>query len=311
MRTYVGERSREGSTRMFVKVHGRRHAVRGASKDLGELILTDLYGKGYVEEDLARSHEFKETFILPRLDEGGSWTITEDEVEAWTAEYARRRRTRTATATAPPRPPLEPPPPAGESEPEAVAHEPPRQRPAGQATAPTVCVAVKWERGESSQAKVLYATPSIMLLEGEKPSGRMPPAGTLVRLQVSGERVLRTGRLAAAGQGDVYLVAMGSRAIRRSPRVRVDLQGTIRTRFLTGAAIVRVTDLSSGGARLSGIGLPIGADLDLTFTPPTGGAPRTLPAVVVRSTGRGGEAEVGVAFLMSALHFGTLAEQHR
>ncbi len=294
MRTYIGEATRDGGSRVFVRVHGRRHLVRGAGKDLAQSILSDVFGRPYADEDLARSHEFRQQLLLPRLRQA-SWSLTEADIRAWAAAYEGRRYRRLPAAprpvAAPPRrPAASPPPPAAAPPPETPVVPPLAEE-----------VAVQWERGETTTARLLYTTSNILLLEGDRPGGRAPPAGALLRLTLAGERTSRAGRLAAYGQGRVYLVALGSRAIRRSRRYKVNLPATIRSRHRGGVLAARVVDLSDGGARLRGIALPVGADLDVTFTPPGSPTARTLRAVVVRSTGAAPAAEIGVAFCMASL----------
>jgi hypothetical protein len=101
------------------------------------------------------------------------------------------------------------------------------------------------------------------------------------------------GRLASCGVAGRFLVTLGERAIRRSRRFNVDLPGTARTP--TETAEVRIRDLSSGGAGIEGIDVPIGTELELRFTPPGSSAPTTVLGFVVRNIPSEKPA-VGVAF---------------
>jgi hypothetical protein len=85
--------------------------------------------------------------------------------------------------------------------------------------------------------------------------------------------------------------------------VRVDLPAIVRGTGLTGPTKVRVVDLSSSGARLRGLRLAVGADIELTFVPPGRRDAVTMRNVVVRTMHERGEAEIGVAFCGSTLSF--------
>ena len=93
-----------------------------------------------------------------------------------------------------------------------------------------------------------------------------------------------------------YLVTIGERAIRRSRRFPVDLPGVARSVHWQGALEVRITDLSAGGARVEGINLPIGSDVDLQFSPPRKSVPIDVRGFIVRSIDGAGVPTVGVAF---------------
>ena len=110
-------------------------------------------------------------------------------------------------------------------------------------------------------------------------------------------------RLAAYGQNNRFLIALGSRAVRGAARVRVDLRGVMRGVSSAGARQVRVVDLSSSGARVAGLELPVGADFDLSLVPPGRKDVVTVRCVVVRAIGDEPAAEHGVAFCGGALSF--------
>jgi hypothetical protein len=61
---------------------------------------------------------------------------------------------------------------------------------------------------------------------------------------------------------------------------------------------VRVKDLSTGGARIEGIDLPIGSDVGLLFTPPGRQEPIKVLGFVVRAIQGVDGPTIGVAFRM-------------
>jgi hypothetical protein len=65
---------------------------------------------------------------------------------------------------------------------------------------------------------------------------------------------------------------------------------------LYGPVEVRITDLSTGGARVEGILLPVGSEVELRFTPPGRPAPINVLGFVVRSLDQGATPTLGVAF---------------
>jgi hypothetical protein len=60
-------------------------------------------------------------------------------------------------------------------------------------------------------------------------------------------------------------------------------------------------EFSSSGARLEGLDLPIGAQLNLSFTPPGEAHAVTVRAVVVRSIAGARPPGIGVVFRLAAL----------
>jgi PilZ domain len=148
--------------------------------------------------------------------------------------------------------------------------------------------------GALVRAEVLGSTTNVLLLEAPEGTS-LPSLGTPVRLRLLWDRQVLNGRIAAHGVGGRFLVSVGERAIRRSRRFTVDLAGFARSAQI-GAADVRITDLSTGGARVEGIDLPIGAEIELRFTPPGRGAPITVLGFVVRAIGETEPPGVGVAF---------------
>jgi hypothetical protein len=149
--------------------------------------------------------------------------------------------------------------------------------------------------GVFSKAEVLGSTENVLLLQGSDATS-LPPLGTPIRLRVEWDRQALMGRIAAHGVAGRYLVTIGERAIRRSRRFPVDLPGIARSAHWQGAIDVRVTDLSAGGARVEGIDLPIGSDVDLQFTPPRKSVPIDVRGFIVRAIDGAGLPTVGVAF---------------
>jgi len=166
--------------------------------------------------------------------------------------------------------------------------------------------------GTTVRAEVLGSTENVLLLQGDGDHPSLPSLGTPVRLRLEWDRQTLNGRLAAHGVAGRFLVAIGERAIRRSRRFSVDLEGIARSPQLYGAAEVRITDLSSGGARVAGIDFSIGTEVELHFTPPGGQAPIDVLGFVVRRIDDTEVPTVGVAFrlgqpIMDALGRITLA----
>jgi acyl-coenzyme A thioesterase PaaI-like protein len=64
----------------------------------------------------------------------------------------------------------------------------------------------------------------------------------------------------------------------------------------------RVVDLSSSGARLAGVRLPVGSELEVSFVPPGRPYAVTMHCVVVRATNEAGSS-VGVTFSEGSLSF--------
>jgi hypothetical protein len=149
--------------------------------------------------------------------------------------------------------------------------------------------------GVYMSARVLGSTANVLLLEGTE-GQHLPPLGTLVRLKLQWDRETLTGRLAAHGVAGRFLVSVGERAIRRSRRFAVDVPGIARSAQLYGPVEVRVKDLSTGGASIEGLELPVGSEVELTFTPPGRKQPLTVLGFVVRNIDRAETPTLGVAF---------------
>lgn len=149
--------------------------------------------------------------------------------------------------------------------------------------------------GAILKAEVLGSTSNVLLLQGPE-NGALPPLGAPVRLKLDWDHRTLNGRLAAHGVAGRFLVSVGERAIRGARRFPVDLPALARSSQLYGPIEVRVKDLSTGGARVEGISMPIGAEIELTFTPPKAKQPITVSAFVVRTIDSTEVPTVGVAF---------------
>src|SRR5919204_1807621 len=149
----------------------------------------------------------------------------------------------------------------------------------------------------SIQAEVLGSSAHVMLLQGLDRT-KLPPLGTPLRLHVGWDRQQLNGRLAAHGVNSRFLVTLGERAIRGTRRYPVDLPATVRSVHLPAAEQARIVDLSTSGARVEGPGaaVPVGAEIELRFTPPGQTEPMTVHGFVIRTISGGPVAAIGVAF---------------
>src|SRR6266851_3014013 len=126
-----------------------------------------------------------------------------------------------------------------------------------------VPVAADFGGGNVVHAEVIGSTASVLLLQGPDTGVKIGPLGAPVRLRVEWDRQSLSCRLAAHGVAGRFLVSIGERAIRRSRRFPVDLPGVARSPQLPGPVDVHVGDLSTGGARVEGIELAVGSELEL------------------------------------------------
>jgi PilZ domain-containing protein len=149
--------------------------------------------------------------------------------------------------------------------------------------------------GAYLRAEVLGSTSNVLLLQGPE-NGALPPLGAPVRLKLDWDHRTLNGRLAAHGVAGRFLVSVGERAIRGARRFPVDLPAVARSPQLYGPIEIRVKDLSTGGARVEGIMLPVGAEIELTFTPPGRKQSLTVAAFVVRTIDGAEVPTIGVAF---------------
>ncbi len=159
-----------------------------------------------------------------------------------------------------------------------------------------VPVTADFGSGNVVRVDVIGSTASVLLLQGPDMGAKIAQLGAPVRLRVEWDRQLLNCRLAAHGAAGRFLVSIGERAIRRSRRFAVDLPGVARAPHLPEPIEVRVIDLSTGGARVEGIDLPVGSELELRFTPPGRPTPITVLGFVVRQVEIDDARSVGLAF---------------
>jgi hypothetical protein len=152
--------------------------------------------------------------------------------------------------------------------------------------------------GAMLRAEVLGSTSHVLLLQALDHSQQLPALGTPVRLKLDWDRQTVNGRLAALGVQGRFLISLGERAIRGSRRVAVDLLGIARSSHQDGGSVVRITDLSAGGARVEGVDLPVGSEVQLQFTPPAHSEAINVLGFVVRSIPGADEPGIGIAFCL-------------
>ena len=150
-------------------------------------------------------------------------------------------------------------------------------------------------------AMVTHRGRGMLILEADARQ-TLPPVGTELDILRDGEML--HGRLAEHGRGGRFLVSMGDRPVRRSPRLRVSLPGTVRAATLEQPVSVEIVDLTSGGARVRGVELPVGSSLTLHFTPPTRDETVTVRATVAHGTHGASQPWIGVLFRLVAFRGG-------
>jgi len=159
-----------------------------------------------------------------------------------------------------------------------------------------------WASGQRTTAVLLHAARTVLVLEGVDPHQVLPPLGTQVTVAGAGEP--QHGRLAEHGRGGRFLVSIGERAVRHSLRLRVALRGTLRSPALPAPLEVEIVDLTTGGARVRGVELPVGATVALDFTPPGRNDPVTVRALVKHGTHGASKPWIGIAFRLVAMRGG-------
>jgi hypothetical protein len=155
---------------------------------------------------------------------------------------------------------------------------------------------------EPVTAVILHAASDLLVLEAADPRQTLPPLGTLV--QVSGETLMVTGRLAEHGRAGRFLVCVGSRPVRKAIRMRVSLPGTLRCALLTEPVQVEIVDLTTAGARVRGLELPANTQVALDFTPPGRDQAVTVRALVAHATHGADQPWIGLIFRLVALRGG-------
>ncbi len=162
-------------------------------------------------------------------------------------------------------------------------------------------VTCTWAEGQAT-AVVVHSGGGMLVLEATDPRADLPPIGAPVEVRGQGEP--KRGRLAEHGRHGRFLVALGQRPVRRSLRLKVSLPATIRGADLAAPVAVEIVDLTTGGARIRGIELPVGAQVTINFTPPFRDRPVSVRASVAHGTHGATQPWIGVLFRLVALRGG-------
>jgi PilZ domain len=157
---------------------------------------------------------------------------------------------------------------------------------------------VTWGESAHLDAVVLHAAPTMLVLEAAH-DAHLPEPGTAVEVDSQSGR--SSGRLAEHGRGGRFLVSLGERPVRRSARLRVSLPATLRSPALSSSQLVELADLTTGGARIRGVELPVGTQVTLDFTPPSRTDPVTVRAAVAHGTHNAARPWIGVTFRLVAM----------
>jgi hypothetical protein len=163
-------------------------------------------------------------------------------------------------------------------------------------------VRVTWEEGETLAA-VVHSARGMLVLEAPEPRAILPGIGTPVQVN-TGEVEPLSGRVAEHGRAGRFLVSVGERPVRRALRLKVSLPGTLRSPMLKAPETVEIVDLTTGGARVRGVELPVGSKVTLEFTPPYRDEPVSVRGVVAHGTHRGQQPWIGVLFRLVAIRGG-------
>jgi hypothetical protein len=172
----------------------------------------------------------------------------------------------------------------------------------GPAQAVLAQVDLSWASGQHTRALVVHTAPTMIVLEALDHERSLPPLGTIV--EINGHAEPLTGRLAEHGRAGRFLVSVGKRAVRRAPRLKVSLPGTLRSRDLQTSMDIEIADLTTAGARVRGVELPVGSPVTLDFTPPGRTDSVTVRATVAHGTRGASKPWIGVAFHLVAMRGG-------
>jgi hypothetical protein len=159
-------------------------------------------------------------------------------------------------------------------------------------------VELAWEPDQHSTATVVHASRTMLVLEAADPNQVLPPLGTTIAVDAAVGKMM--GRLAEHGRRGRFLLSIGERAVRRGLRLKVSLPGSLRTRDLAPVT-VEIVDLTTAGARVRGLELPIGTQVTLEFTPPGRNDAVAVRAMVAHSTEQSPQPWIGVRFRLVAL----------
>jgi hypothetical protein len=163
-------------------------------------------------------------------------------------------------------------------------------------------VTCRWLDHEPITAVILHTAKDMLVLEAADPRLTLPPLGTV--MQVNGEALKVAGRLAEYGRAGRFLVCMGSRPVRRAVRMRVSLPGTLRCPLLPEPLRVEIADLTTAGARVRGVELPVNSQVALEFTPPGRDQSVTVRALVAHATHGAAQPWIGLIFRLVAMRGG-------
>ena len=166
---------------------------------------------------------------------------------------------------------------------------------------PLAMVTCSWDPG-SADAVIVHSAPHMLVLEATDPGVVLPTIGT--HIQVNGDSLALSGRLAEHGRGGRFLVSLGDRPVRQSLRLPVCLPATLRTAELAAPTEVEIIDLTSSGARLRGLELPVDTQITLDFVPPGRTDVVTVRAIVVHGRLGARQPWIGVRFRLVALRGG-------
>jgi hypothetical protein len=156
--------------------------------------------------------------------------------------------------------------------------------------------------GGAITAAVVHSARDMLVLELTDTSVTLPSIGT--SLEVSDGTDAVSGRIAEHGRGGRFLVSLGDRPVRRSIRLKVSLPATLRSRGIEEPQSVEIVDLTTGGARIRGLELPVGTPVTLEFTPPYRREPVSVRGVVAHGTHRAERPWIGVVFRLVLLRGG-------
>jgi hypothetical protein len=158
------------------------------------------------------------------------------------------------------------------------------------------------EEAGATTAAVVHSARGMLVLEATDPSATLPSVGTALHVDDGTDQV--AGRIAEHGRGRRFLVSLGERPVRTSPRMKVSLPGTLRARELAEAQTVEIVDLNTSGARIRGVELDVGTHVTLDFTPPYRREPVSVRGVVAHGTHRAERPWIGIVFRLVALKGG-------
>ena len=164
-------------------------------------------------------------------------------------------------------------------------------------------VTVSWDGQKTGRsAFLIHAAHNMLVLEAGDPKLPLPADGTPVT--VEGPKETLVGKVAEQGRAGRFLVSLGDRPIRRANRMRVSLPARVRSAELGETREVEIIDLTTGGARVRGVLVPVGSELNLYFTPPGREEPVTVRASVVHAGHAAQQPWIGLAFRLVVLRGG-------